>query len=481
MTAAVLDRQRTSVNKTVPVFLAVAAVSYSLVQSVVNPALEALREYVHTDRLGVSWVLTAFLLSSAVLTPVLGRLGDHLGKRRMLVAVMALLAGGSVLAALAHSLPLLIAGRVLQGAGGAVLPLAFGIVRDLLPRERVGSVVGTIAAITSVGGAAGVLVTGPIIDHLGIPWLFWLPAVANAIVAALLLVNVPSHVPHSGGSVDWLAAFLLSASLVLLLLPLSLGSQWGWGSPRTVGSLVLSAAAAALWVFVELRSRSPLIDMTVFRLRPVWTANVVSLLFGVTLYSTFGFIPTFLQLPSANGYGLAESVTASGLLFLPVTLTQLVTGTIAGPLARHVSPKVLLVLGGVPVVLCFVLLAVAHSAAWQIVLATAIGGLGFGLSLSALSAIVVHAVPASHTGAATGMNANIRNLGGAVGAAAVSSILTATAGERGWVIAFAALAVTAALGVLASLLIPSEAPPQTSGFGEKTRSEGVTQQSLRSE
>ncbi|MEU6322747.1 MFS transporter [Streptomyces sp. NPDC047009] len=118
--------------------LSVSSVSYALVQSMVNPGLQALREQVHTTQLGVSWVLTAFLLSSAVLTPVLGRLGDQIGKRRTLVAVLLFLTIGSMVAALATNLPMLVVGRLLQGAGGATLPLAFGIVRDLLPRAQVG-------------------------------------------------------------------------------------------------------------------------------------------------------------------------------------------------------------------------------------------------------------------------------------------------------------------------------------------------------
>lgn len=455
------DERRSVAAGTVLVMLSVAAVSYALVQSMVNPGLDALRAYLHTGQLGVSWVLTSFLLASAVFTPVLGRLGDHLGKRRILVAVMALLTIGSILAALAHTLPLLIVARVLQGAGGATLPLAFGIMRDLLPRERVGSAVGTIAAVSSVGAAIGVLVTGPIITGLGVPWLFWLPAIANGVVALLLLAVVPRSGRGSTGAGDWLAGATLAITLVLLLLPLSLGEQWGWASPLTLGLLALAVLAGVLWVRVELRSASPLIDMKVFRLRPVWTANLASLLLGVGLYSAFGFIPSFVQTPGSTGYGLGLSITASGLVFLPTTLTQLLSGLAAGPLSRRMPEKVLLVLGAIPLVVSFVLLALLHDEVWQVALAAAVGGAGFGLSLSALSAIVVHAVPAEHTGAATGMNANIRTIGGAVGAAVFTSILTAhTSGrayadEHGYVVAFLVLAGAALVSLVISLLIPA--------------------------
>ncbi len=454
----------------VTVALSVSAVSYALVQSMVNPGLEALRARVHTDQLGVSWVLTAFLLASAVLTPVLGRLGDRVGKRRVLIVVLLLLTAGSVVAALATRLPVLVVGRLLQGAGGATLPLAFGIVRDLLPTARVGSTVGLIAAVSSVGGAVGVLVTGPIIDGLGVPWLFWLPALANGLMALAVLTSVPgTRTTAAGGRMNWPAALLLALALVALLLPLSLGQEWGWGSARTLALLTTAVVAGAAWVTVETRSRYPLIDMRVFRLRPVWTANLASFLLGATLYSAFGFIPSFLQVPSTTGYGLGESITAAGLLFLPATATQFLSGLAAGPLARRVPTKTLLVGGSVPVVAGFLLLAAFHGGAWQVALATAVAGAGFGIGLSALSVVVVHAVPAEHTGAATGTNANIRTIGGAVGAAAVATILasgTSTGGhpaESGYTTVFVLLAATAAAGLLAGLLIPATHEPEPAG------------------
>ncbi|MFF8910791.1 MFS transporter [Streptomyces olivaceoviridis] len=442
--------------------LSVASVSYALVQSVVNPGLEALRDHVHAGQLGVGWVLTGFLLASAVLTPVLGRVGDQVGKRQVLVAVLGLLAAGSVIGALATDLPVLVAGRVLQGAGGATLPLAFGLVRDLVPRHQVGTAVGTIAAVSSVGGALGVLVAGPIVSSLGVPWLFWLPAIANGLVAIAAFLFLPrSAGATAAGRLNVGATVTLAGTLVLLLLPLSLGQEWGWTSGRTLGLFAGALVVGALWVWWENRSLHPLIDMRVFRLRPVWTANLASFLFGFTLYSVFGFVPTFLQVPAVTGYGLGESITVSGLIFLPVTLTQLVSGVLTGPLAARIPAKVLLVLGSVPVVVSLLLLAALHGETWQIAPGLAIGGVGFGIGLSALSALVVHAVPAEHTGAVSGMNANIRTIGGAVGAAVVTTVLASTAraggypSEGGWVAVFLLLAAAAVLGLASCLLIPA--------------------------
>ncbi|PSM42981.1 MFS transporter [Streptomyces dioscori] len=441
--------------------LSVSAVSYALVQSMVNPGLEALREHVGASRIGVSWVLAAFLLSSAVLTPVLGRLGDQIGKRRILVAVLLVLAAGSVVAALATTLPMLLVGRVLQGAGGAAIPLSFGIVRDLMPADQVSSKVGAIAAVSSVGVAIGVLVAGPIISALGVSWLFWLPAIANGIMALGVLLFVPETPVTSTGKLNYSAAVLLAGTLVLLLLPLTSGQRWGWGSVTTLGLFAAAVAAGVLWATIELRSKSPLIDMRVFRMRPVWTANLASFLFGFTLFAAFGFIPAFLQTPVSTGYGLGESITVSGLLFLPVAAVQFLTGLAAGPLARRFSVKALLVVGSLPIIIGFLLLARFHGNAWLISLETSIVGIGFGIGISALAAVVVHAVPAEHTGAAAGMNANVRTIGGAVGTALVATVLASHTGsgafpdEAGYSTAFLLLAVGAVAVLAACLLIPA--------------------------
>src|SRR4051794_7870649 len=145
--------------------LAAAAVSYALLQSLVAPALPDIQHALHTSVNGVSWVLTAYLLSASIATPLIGRLGDMYGKERLLVAVLVVLCGATVISAVASSLPLMLAGRVLQGAAGGIFPLAFGIIRDEFPRERVAGAIGLMAALAGVGGGAGVVLAGPIIDR----------------------------------------------------------------------------------------------------------------------------------------------------------------------------------------------------------------------------------------------------------------------------------------------------------------------------
>jgi EmrB/QacA subfamily drug resistance transporter len=442
------------------VVLAVGASAYSLLQSLVSPVLPLLETNLHTSQSTVTWVLTAYLLSASVFTPILGRVGDMVGKVRVLVIVLAVLAVGSILAALATSISVMIIARAIQGVGGGVIPLAFGIIRDEFPREKVAGAVGVIAALLAVGGGLGLVLAGPIVNVLDYHWLFWIPGVVVAAAAVATHFVIPESLVRTPGRISWLAAILLSAWLVALLVAVSEAPSWGWGSPKVIILIVAAIVLAAAWVAVELRSVQPLIDMKMMRVPAVWTTNLVALLFGVGLYSIFAFLPEFLQTPSTAGYGFTASITESGLIVLPMAVTMFIFGTLSGPLSNRVGSRLVLIVGSVASVPSMVILAFAHDHIWEIVVAMVLLGAGFGLAFSAMSNLIVESVPSHQTGVASGMNANIRTIGGSIGAAVMASIVTANAGptglpkESGYTSGFTMLAVALVLAALAGLLIP---------------------------
>jgi MFS family permease len=226
--------------------LALAGLAFALLQSLVAPALPEIQQSLHASESDVTWVLTAYLLSASVATPLLGRLGDIHGKERVLVGVLVALAVGTVISALATSLPLLVAGRVVQGAGGGVFPLAFGIIRDEFPRDRVAGAIGFISAILGIGAGAGIVLAGVIVDHLSSHWLFWFPLVVVVIAAVATVFYVPESPVKAPARISWGAAALLSAGLTAVLLAVSHAATWGWGSARTLG---LVAAGLVVLVF----------------------------------------------------------------------------------------------------------------------------------------------------------------------------------------------------------------------------------------
>jgi EmrB/QacA subfamily drug resistance transporter len=441
--------------------LSVGVGAFSLLQSLVIPVLTTLQHQLHTSQDTATWVLTAYLLSASVMTPILGRVGDMVGKERVFVGTLVALAAGSLLAAVASSITVMIVARVIQGLGGGMVPVAFGIIRDEFPKEKVTGAVGILASLTAVGAGLGVVLAGPIVNALNYHWLFWLPMILTIIATVAAILFVPESPVRSPGRISVLPAVLLSVWLVALLVALSEASVWGWGSTRVIGLLTAAAVVAAVWVASEFRAATPLIDMKMMRLPAVWTNNLVALLIGVGMYATFAFMPEFVQTPSMAGYGFGASITMSGLMMLPSTVTMFMTGIFAGRLAKALGGKVLVFAGCLIGCASMVILAFAHAHEWEIFLSNAIMGVGFGLAFSAMSALVVSAVPASQTGVASGMNANIRTIGGSIGSAVMASIVTSSLApsglpkESGYTIGFATLAGGLLLAALAATLIPS--------------------------
>jgi EmrB/QacA subfamily drug resistance transporter len=444
--------------------LAFGGCGYSLLQSLVVPALPALQRELHTTPTGVAWIFTTYLLAASVATPIAGRFGDMFGKKRALMVVLAVLASGTLLAALSSSLALLILARTIQGVGGAVFPLAFGIIRDEFPRERVPSSIGLISGLLGIGGALGIVLAGPILAHLDYHWLFWIPfgVVTLTLVATWLIV--PESPVRAPGTIDWAGAALLSVWLVCLLLPISEAPKWGWMSPWTIGLLAVAAVVAAAWIVVERRTPSPLVDMRMMQLRPVWTTNVVGFLVGWGMFGAFVLIPQFVQTPTSTGYGFGSTVTESGFFLIPSALTMILAGPLSGRLSTRFGAKLPLVVGVAVTMLSFVLLVAAHSEHWQVYLASVLLGVGIGFAFASMANLIVLAVRPDQTGVATGMNAVARTIGGAVGGQVSATILASTLlasglpAERSYTISFLVSVAVLAVGIVVALAVPGRAP-----------------------
>ncbi|MCW2751956.1 MAG: transporter [Aeromicrobium sp.] len=441
--------------------LAVAVSSYSLMQSLTIPVLSDIETQLHTSQNTVTWVLTAYLLSASIFTPIMGRLGDIYGKERLLVISLVLLAAGSLLAALAGTIGVLIIARVIQGVGGGVLPLAFGIIRDEFPHHKVGGAVSVVSSLLAVGFGAGIVLAGPIVSGLGYHWLFWLPFIVTSVATVAAIIFVPESPVRTPGHIPVAPALLLSAWLVALLLALSEAPDWGWGSPRTVSLLVAAAVLIVVWIRVEQGAKTPLIDMQMMRLPGVWTTNLVALLVGVGMYAAFGFLPQFNQTPTSAGYGFGATITESGMLMLPMAVATFLTGLFAASVASRFGPKAIVVVGSLIGSAGLFVLAFAHDEKWQIYIATGVTGLGIGLAFACLAGLIVAAVPPEQTGVASGMNANIRTIGGSIGTAVMASIVTAhflpsgLPHEVGYTRGFAVLGASLLLAAIAGMAIPT--------------------------
>src|SRR3954470_3246696 len=446
-----------------PVILAVLAlggIAYSLLQSLVVPALPQIQEALHTSESSVGWILTAFLLSASVATPIIGRLGDMYGKERLLMIVLLMLALGTLISAVASSLWLMILGRVIQGAGAGIFPLAFSIIRDEFPNERVPGAIGLVSSLLGVGGGAGVVFAGVVIDNLSYHWLFWFPLAAIVATAFLTWRYIPESPVKTPAHVNYRAAGLMTLGISGVLLAITETSTWGWGSPKTLGLLAVGALLIAAWVREELRSREPLVDMRMMAIRGVWTTNAVAFLIGVGMYSSFILLPELVQEPASTGYGFGASVTAAGLFLLPSTIAIVVLGQMAGFLERRIGSRGALIGGALFALASYLLLVVDRSSEAEIYVAAGLLGVGIGLSFSAMANLIVQNVRQEQTGVATGMNAVTRTLGGAFGGQLAATILAGSvvAGgiptSTGFTLSFLMCLVAVALAVGFAFAVP---------------------------
>jgi EmrB/QacA subfamily drug resistance transporter len=442
--------------------LALGALAYSVLQSIVAPALPTLAHDLHTSSTNATWVLTAFLLSASVLTPVFGRLGDIYGKHRLLVVALGLLSLGTLVSALAGSLPTMLAGRVLQGAGGGVFPLAFAIVRDELPREKVPGAIALLSAMLGIGGAVGVVVAGVIVEDLSYHWLFWIPLAVTTVATFMAWRFVPESPVRQDSRINWLSTFLLAAGLVTLLLGITQAGSWGWGSAENLGFIAAGAAILGAYVIGEVRARVPLVDMKVMAQRGVWTTNAVTLFIGFGMFAGIVLVPALLEMPAATGYGFGDSVLTAGLYIVPNALAMLLVGPFAARLSQTHGAKVPALLGTALTAIAYAMLAVAHATHAEIVAGLVVQGLGIGLAFASLANLIVEAVPQEQTGAATAINTIMRTVGGAFGSSIPASILaahtiagTALPSEHAFTVVFWVTAAVMGVAVVVGLAVPA--------------------------
>jgi EmrB/QacA subfamily drug resistance transporter len=450
-------RSRYQVTFTV---LCLAALSFAMLQSMVIPALPALEHSLHASSDAVAWVLTGYLLSAAIATPILGRVGDMLGKEKLLLIVLLVLSVGTLISALATSLPVMLIGRVIQGGGGAVFPLAFGIIRDEFPEARVVGAIGFLSSVLGVGAGLGIVLAGPIIVHLNYHWLFWIPLVLCLSSALMTVLFVPESPVRSPGRVNARGGLLMSGWLVAGLVAVSEGPIIGWGDPRTLALYAATVIFLVWWVRSESRSASPLIDMQMMRIPEVWTTNLAALLFGFGMYVMFTIVPQFVETPLRDGYGFGASVTQSGLDLLPFALAMLVVAPATGRLSTAFGSRRVLLAACAFAACSYLVLVPWHDHTWQILIATGLLGIGIALGFASMTNLVVAAVPQTQTGVATGMNTNIRNVGAALGAGIATSVVVGDRlrdgmpAQHGYIVAFALSAVALIVAAGATLAIP---------------------------
>lgn len=403
----------------------VGALVVSLSQSLLIPVLSTLPARLNTSASNVSWLLTSTLLVAAVSVPIMGRLGDMFGKRLMLLIAVAALTGGSLLTAVTDNVALLIVGRAIQGASAAAIPLGISLLATLMPRERVASSIALVSAMLGVGGALGLPLAGFIGEHADFHALFWITAGAGLVSFLGILAIVPEAPGRSPGRVDLIGSLLLAATLVCLLLPLAQGSQWGWSDPRVFGLLISSGVLLLVLTWSQLRIQEPLIDLRALRRKPIVITNLASILFGFALFASFIGTASYVEAPTASGYGFGSSLLVGGLAMLPSGVAMLLFAPVAAKLIDLRGAPQTLSLGATVVAAGWLMRILVNDSLWQVIVGTTVVGIGTGIGYAAIPSLINTHTPAAEIGAANGLNTLFRSIGSSLASALGGSILAA--------------------------------------------------------
>ncbi|MDT2005574.1 MFS transporter [Rhodococcus opacus] len=418
-----MDRSETTSTGRIVGVLAFAGIVAAIMQTVVIPLIAQFPQLLNTTASNASWVVTSTLLVAAVTTPVAGRLGDLYGKRRILLLSTVPLIAGSIVCALSSSVLPMIVGRGLQGMGVGIAPIGISVLRDLLPPKRLGSAVALLSASLGIGAAFGLPVSSAVAEYSNWRMLFWASAVLCALIAVAIWVVVPHTPIKATGSFDIAGALGLGAGLVCLLLAVSKGAAWGWGSGTILTLFAAGIVVLLVWGWWELRIADPLVDLRVTARPRVLVTNAASVVVGVAMYSAMLTVPQLLQLPTSTGYGLGQSMLAMGLWMAPSGLMMMLISPLGARLSAMRGPKVTLIAGSVVIALGYAASTLLMGSTWGLLVALCIINSGVGLAYGAMPALIMAAVPLSETASANSFNTLMRSVGTSISAAVIGVVL----------------------------------------------------------
>ncbi|GAA3534503.1 MFS transporter [Aeromicrobium flavum] len=440
--------------------LALLSTVTALLQTMAVPVLGKMSRDLEVSTAAIGWVVTINLLAAAVLTPILSKSGDLHGRRRLVLVVTVAVAAGSLLAAVTSSYWMLLVARAVQGASFCLFPLSVGILRDQLHPRRLPLGLSFLTGAISVGAGAGLVLTG-ILTHGDRDYrnIFWFTLAVALLLSVAAVVVIPKDRPHSSGRVDWLGGLLLGVALVLLLLAMTQGNDWGWTSIATTGSLAGSLVTFAVWLAVERRVSEPLVPIAMLRDRTLAAANAIGFFIGFGMFLIFLSITALVQVPASHGHGFSASVLETSLVYLlPAASIGIVASPLGGMCVGRFGGRATLLIASVVGLLGYLQLLAFHERAWEVILGGVITNAAFSMGFAAVPAVVTAVVLPRETALANAMASITRSSGSALGSALVVALIASHLmaddhpRESVFTIVFVIGAVTMALSVIITLV-----------------------------
>ena len=478
------SRNRSLSPGAITAVLALSGTVVALMQTLVVPLLPDFPGILGVTADDASWLVTATLLSSAVATPIVSRSADMYGKRKMMVICLAIMVAGSIVAAVGGSFLWLIVGRALQGFSSALIPVGISIMRDELPKEKMGSAVALMSATLGIGSALGLPLAGVLYESLGWESIFWVSAAAGTLLLAAVVVVVPESKVRTPGRFDYLGAVILSAALAALLLAISKGGSWGWGSEPVLLLFLAAAVLLAAWLPYELKVSQPMVDLRTSGRRPVLLTNLASLLVGFAMFANMLLTTQQLQLPTSTGYGFQLSVITAGLCMVPSGLAMVVFAPVSGGIIRRFGGKSALIAGAAVMVVGYVGRVFFWDSIAAVIIGSTVVSIGTAIAYAAMPTLIMGAVPITETASANGLNSLVRSIGTSTSSAAVAAVLTSVSITVGSVRlpcfeafkdVFWMAALAAAASMVAAVFIPRAAAAAKAALPAPAATELVVQ------
>ena len=416
--------ERSEARPLVPSLVFIALV-VAAVASLGTPLITSVATTFHVSLDSAQWTLTVALLSGAVATPVLGRLGAGPHRRATILATLAIVVVGSALTVLPLAFAWLLVGRAAQGVGLGLTALMMGVARDHLPEERSAATIALISVVSIIGAGVGYPLAGLLAEFGGVRAAYGLGLFVTSAAFLAAWRSMPMAPEGRSAHVDVAGALVLAAGLFLVLFLASERSLW---SHHLAAAMVLAVAAVlllCLWTASELRSKTPLVDVRAVRHPAVAWANIAMFVGGIGMYLLLTLITRYAQTPHGAGYGFGLTTFVAGLVLVPFSVLGFVAGRLTPRFRRRIDAPVLLAGSAVVVGGGFVLFAVARSNLAELFVAMGVLGLGVGSFSAAMPGIILAVTPKSETSSAMSFNYVVRSVGYSLGSALGGLVLAA--------------------------------------------------------
>ena len=442
---------RSEPRSLVPSLLFIALV-VAAVGSLGAPLITSVASTFKVSLAAAQWTLTITLLSGAIATPLLGRLGAGPHRRGAILATLGVVVAGSALTVLPLPFAWLLVGRGAQGVGLGLTALMMGVARDHLPEDRGAATIALISVASTIGIGVGYPLAGLLTELGGVRAAYALGVFVTAAAFLSALRTIPAPPAGRSARLDLPGALLLACGLFLVLLLASETTLWS----RHLGLAIALAAIAVLllcgWAAWERRTVAPLIDVRLLRHRAVAGANAAMLIGGVGMYLLLTLLTRYAQTPRGAGYGFGLSTFVAGLVLVPFSLLGFVAGKLTPRLRERVGAPLLLACSALVVLAAFALFAVARSNLAELLTAMAILGLGVGSFSAAMPGVILAVTPQTETSSAMSFNQVVRSVGFSLGSA-VGGLILAAGTNAGHIFPTDAAYTTAALVGIAAMAV----------------------------